>query len=173
MSWASSTQEENKAPAKTLIDQSRPSARIMDHSLGLPQRCRPRQYARKVKEVRRRIIMAKTKKASLEGMYILSATLSDEPGKKRSRRSLAGSQAALEKCTKYSIKDEKNWPMKSMAAEKGTTYLLYFSAPTTNHQRHVERIPSQRGSHSLFNSAHAKAVPEKIEFKQLAARIGD
>lgn len=110
--------------------------------------------------------MKKEKEQTYEGMYILSATLSDD-----------ARQKALEKITS-GITNRKGVLLKTfeqgrrkMAYEigkrrEGYYYVLYFTAPTSA-IKEMTREYLINEDLIRFLTVTVEAVPEKIEFKQL------
>ncbi len=116
--------------------------------------------------------MTKTKEQLYEGMYILSATLSDDARTK-----------AVDKLTAQigekggEVKKVHDWGRRRLAYEiddrrEGHYYILYFSCPTSainelwnEYQLNEDLV--------RFMTLEAEAVVEKIEFPSLAAKISN
>lgn len=110
--------------------------------------------------------MAKQRKHLYEGMYILSATLSDEARQKAFEKITSGITNRGGELHKVFDQGRKKLAYEINNRREGHYFLLYFSTPTTNL---AEMWKEYHLNEDLirFITLRAPAVPEKIEFKQL------
>jgi small subunit ribosomal protein S6 len=110
--------------------------------------------------------MVKQRKHLYEGMYILSATLSDDARQKAIEKITTGITGRGGEIHKVFDQGRKKLAYEINGKREGHYFLLYFSAPTNN-------LAEMRREYHLnedlvrFLTLRAEVVPEKIEFKQL------
>jgi small subunit ribosomal protein S6 len=110
--------------------------------------------------------MVKQRKHLYEGMYILSATLSDEARQKALEKITTGITARGGEIHKVFDQGRKKLAYEINGKREGHYFLLYFSAPT-NHLTEMRREYHLNEDLVRFLTLRTDVVPEKIEFKQL------
>jgi small subunit ribosomal protein S6 len=110
--------------------------------------------------------MAKQRKHLYEGMYILSATLSDEARQKALEKITNGITGRGGEIHKVFDQGRKKLEYDINGRREGHYFLLYFSVPTTSM---AEMWKEYHLNEDLvrFLTMRTSNVPEKIEFKQL------
>ena len=110
--------------------------------------------------------MAKKKQHLYEGMYILSATLSDDARQKALEKITSGITARGGEIHKVFDQGRKKMAYEINGKREGHYFLLYFSAPTGIP---VELWREYHLNEDLvrFLTLRTPSVPEKIEFKPL------
>ncbi len=111
--------------------------------------------------------MAKQRKHLYEGMYILSATLSDDARQKALEKINAGITSRGGEIHKVFDQGRKKLAYEINGRREGHYFLLYFSTLTSNlsdmwKEYHLNEDLIR------FLTLRTPTVPEKIEFKQLA-----
>lgn len=110
--------------------------------------------------------MAKARKHLYEGMYILSATLSDDARQKALEKITGGITNRGGEIHKVFDQGRKKLAYEINGRREGHYFLLYFSAPTTN-LNDMWREYHLNEDLVRFLTLRTLLVPEKIEFKQL------
>ncbi len=110
--------------------------------------------------------MAKARKHLYEGMYILSATLSDDARQKALEKITGGIANRGGEIHKVFDQGRKKLAYEINGRREGHYFLLYFSAPTTN-LSDMWREYHLNEDLIRFLTLRTPIVPEKIEFKQL------
>jgi len=110
--------------------------------------------------------MAKQKKHLYEGMYILSATLSDDARQKAMEKINTGITGRGGEIHKVFDEGRKKLAYEINGRREGHYFLLYFSAPTAS-LTELWREYHLNEDLVRFLTLRAPAVPEKLEFKQL------
>ena len=110
--------------------------------------------------------MAKEKNRLYEGMYILSATLSDEARAKALDKITSGITTSGGEVHKTFDQGRKKLAYEIGGRREGHYYVLYFSAPTTC-MKDLWRDYHLNEDLIRFVTLGALEVPEKIEFKPL------
>ena len=111
--------------------------------------------------------MVKQRTHLYEGMYILSATLSDDARQKALEKINTGITARGGEIHKMFDQGRKKLAYEINGRREGHYFLLYFSTPTKN-------LPDMWKEYHLnedlvrFQTLRTPVVPEKIEFKPLA-----
>ncbi len=110
--------------------------------------------------------MAKQRSHLYEGMYILSATLSDEARQKALDKITSSIEGRSGEIHKTFDQGRKKLAYEINGRREGYYYLLYFSVPTAVM---TEMWKEYHLNEDLlrFMTLRAEKVPEKIEFKQL------
>jgi small subunit ribosomal protein S6 len=110
--------------------------------------------------------MVKQRTHLYEGMYILSATLSDEARQKALEKITNGITGRNGEIHKVFDQGRRKLAYEINGRREGHYFLLYFSAPTSNL---AEMWKEYHLNEDLirFLTLRTPAVPEKIEFKQL------
>lgn len=106
------------------------------------------------------------KKQLYEGMYILSATLSDDARTKALDRIVDGIQAKGGEVHKTHDQGRKKLAYEMRGSKEGHYYLLYFSAPTSALDE-LWRDYHLNEDLIRFMTIKTDEVKEEIEFKQL------
>jgi small subunit ribosomal protein S6 len=110
--------------------------------------------------------MAKTKNRLYEGMYILSATLSDDARQKALDKITSGISDRGGEVHKIFDQGRRKLAYEVNGRREGHYYVLYFSAPTPS-MGELWRDYHINEDLIRFMTLTAEAVPEKIEFKPL------
>ena len=110
--------------------------------------------------------MAKQRTHLYEGMYILSATLSDDARQKALEKITTGITGRGGEIHKVFDQGRRKLAYEINNRREGHYFILYFSTPTTNladmwKEYHLNEDLIR------FISLRTPVVPEKIEFKQL------
>ncbi len=110
--------------------------------------------------------MAKEKKHLYEGMYILSASLSDEARQKALEKITGGITNRSGEIHKMFDQGRRKLAYEINGRREGHYFILYFSAPT---KTLAEMWKEYHLNEDLvrFITLRTLEVPEKIEFKQL------
>ena len=110
--------------------------------------------------------MGKQKKHLYEGMYILSATLSDDARQKALEKITSGVTNRGGEIHKVFDQGRKKLAYEIDGRREGHYFLLYFSAPT---KMMAEMWKEYHLNEDLvrFQTLRTLLVPEKIEFKPL------
>ncbi|MBS0654008.1 MAG: 30S ribosomal protein S6 [Verrucomicrobia bacterium] len=110
--------------------------------------------------------MAKQRSHLYEGMYILSATLSDDARQKALDKITSSIEGRGGEIHKTFDQGRKKLAYEINGRREGYYYLLYFSVPTAVM---TEMWKEYHLNEDLlrFMTLRAEKVPEKIEFKQL------
>lgn len=110
--------------------------------------------------------MSKQRKNLYEGMYILSATLSDEARQKALEKITMGITSRGGEIHKVFDQGRKKLAYEINGKREGHYFLLYFSTLTNNL---TEMCREYHLNEDLvrFLTLRTSEVPEKIEFKQL------
>lgn len=110
--------------------------------------------------------MAKQKSHLYEGMYILSATLSDDARQKALDKITSGIEGRSGQIHKLFDQGRRKLAYELDGRREGYYYLLYFSVPTTGM---TEMWKEYHLNEDLlrFMTLRAEKVPEKIEFKPI------
>jgi small subunit ribosomal protein S6 len=111
--------------------------------------------------------MAKTRKHLYEGMYILSATLSDEARQKALEKITTGITGRGGEIHKVFDQGRRKLAYEINGKREGHYFLLYFTTPSNN-LTEMWREYHLNEDLVRFLTLRTEAVPEKIEFKQLA-----
>ncbi|MBI3236632.1 MAG: 30S ribosomal protein S6 [Chlamydiales bacterium] len=108
--------------------------------------------------------MAKQKSHLYEGMYILSATLSDDARQKALDKITSGIEGRAGQIHKTFDQGRRKLAYEIDGRREGYYYLLYFSVPTSGMS---EMWKEYHLNEDLlrFMTLRAEKVPEKIEFK--------
>jgi small subunit ribosomal protein S6 len=109
--------------------------------------------------------MAKTRKHLYEGMYILSATLSDDARQKALEKITTGITGGGE-IHKVFDQGRRKLAYEINGRREGHYFLLYFTTPSNN-LNEMWREYHLNEDLVRFLTLRTEAVPEKIEFKQL------
>lgn len=110
--------------------------------------------------------MAKQRKHLYEGMYILSASLSDDARQKALEKITTGITGRNGEIHKVFDQGRKKLAYEINGKREGHYFLLYFST-FTNHLTEMQREYHLHEDLIRFLTLRTDAVPEKIEFKQL------
>ncbi len=110
--------------------------------------------------------MAKEKQRLYEGMYILSATLSDEARQKALDKITSGIRDSGGEVHKTFDQGRKKLAYEIGGRREGHYYVLYFSTPTTT-MKDLWRDYHLNEDLIRFVTLGVPEVPEKIEFKPL------
>lgn len=110
--------------------------------------------------------MAKSKTHLYEGMYILSATLSEDARKKAIEKITASIQHHAGEVHKIFEQGRKKLAYEIGRRKEGYYYILYFSASSTS-MPELWREYKLNEDMIRFMTLRASEVPEKIEFKAL------
>lgn len=110
--------------------------------------------------------MAKQRKHLYEGMYILSATLSDDARQKALEKITTGITGRGGEIHKVFDQGRKKLAYEVNGKREGHYFLLYFST-STNHLTEMWREYHLNEDLIRFLTLRTPEVPEKIEFKQL------
>lgn len=110
--------------------------------------------------------MAKPRSHLYEGMYILSATLSDEARQKALDKILSGVQGRGGEIHKTFDQGRRKLAYEINGRREGYYYLLYFSVPTAA-MTEMWREYHLNEDLLRFLTLQVEKVPEKIEFKPL------
>ncbi len=110
--------------------------------------------------------MAKQKNHLYEGMYILSASLSDDARQKALEKITVGITNRSGEIHKMFDQGRRKLAYEINGRREGHYFILYFSAPTKSV---AEMWKEYHLNEDLvrFITLRTHAVPEKIEFKQL------
>lgn len=110
--------------------------------------------------------MAKQKQHLYEGMYILSATLSDEARQKALEKILSGITDRGGEVHKLFEQGRRKLAYEINSRREGFYYVLYFSVPSTSM---VEMWRDYHLNEDLIRylTLRAEAVPEKLEYKSI------
>ncbi len=114
--------------------------------------------------------MPKTKQHLYEGMYILSATLSEEGRKKALGKIVAGIQYHSGEVHKTFEQGRRKLAYEIDGRKEGFYYILYFQASSSSMS---EMWREYRLNEDLirFMTQRVELVPEKIEFKKIEQAI--
>ena len=110
--------------------------------------------------------MTKQRKHLYEGMYILSATLSDDARQKALEKVSHGISSRNGEVHKTFDQGRKKLAYEINGRREGYYYLIYFSIPTT-HMHEMWREYHLNEDLIRFLTLRVESVPEKIEFKPL------
>ncbi len=110
--------------------------------------------------------MAKQRKHLYEGMYILSATLSDDARQKALEKVSNGISSRDGEVHKVFDQGRKKLAFEINGRREGYYYLIYFSILTKN-MNEIWREYQLNEDLIRFLTLRAEIVPEKIEFKPL------
>jgi small subunit ribosomal protein S6 len=110
--------------------------------------------------------MTKQRKHLYEGMYILSATLSDDARQKALEKVSHGISSRNGEMHKVFDQGRKKLAYEINGRREGYYYLIYFSIPT-KHMHEIWREYQLNEDLIRFLTLRAESVPEKIEFKPL------
>lgn len=110
--------------------------------------------------------MVKAKGHLYEGMYILSATLSEDARKKALDRITAQMTESGGEIHKIFDQGRKKLAYEINGKKDGYYYLIYFTTPTDAIKQFWKEYHLNEDL-IRFMTVRAKVVPEKIEFKQL------
>lgn len=110
--------------------------------------------------------MVKKRTHLYEGMYILSATLSDDARQKALEKITSGIANRSGEVHKVFDQGRKKLAYEINGRREGYYFLLYFSVPTS-HLNEMWKEYHLNEDLIRFLTLRAPAVPEKIEFKQL------
>lgn len=110
--------------------------------------------------------MSKQKTQLYEGMYILSATLSDDARQKALEKITSGIVDRTGEVHKIFEQGRRKMAFEINGRREGYYYILYFSVPTSSMG---EMWKDYHLNEDLirFLTLRAECVPEKIEFKQI------
>src|SRR5215470_3200698 len=108
--------------------------------------------------------MTKQRTHLYEGMYILSATLSDEARQKALEKVSQGIASRSGEVHKVFDQGRKKLAYEINGRREGHYYLLYFSIPT-GHMNDIWREYHLNEDLIRFLTLRAECVPDKIEFK--------
>ncbi len=110
--------------------------------------------------------MAKQKKQLYEGMYILSATLSDDARQKALEKIMSGIVDRGGEVLKIFEQGRRKMAYEINGRREGYYYVLYFSVPTPCM---ADMWKDYHLNEDLirFLTLRAESVPEKLEYKQL------
>jgi small subunit ribosomal protein S6 len=113
------------------------------------------------------MMMAKPRSHLYEGMYILSATLSDEARQKALDKVTSGIEERGGEIHKTFDQGRKKFAYEINGRREGYYYLLYFSIRT---EVMTEMWKEYHLNEDLlrFMTLRAEKVPEKLEFKSIA-----
>jgi small subunit ribosomal protein S6 len=110
--------------------------------------------------------MKKDRKALYEGMYIMSATLSEESRKKAFDKILAGITEKSGTIEKIFEQGRKKMAYEIDGKREGFYYVLFFSAPTSA----VQELWREYHLHEdliRFQTIRVENVPDSLEFPPL------
>ena len=110
--------------------------------------------------------MTKQRKHLYEGMYILSATLSDDARQKALEKVSHGISSRSGEVHKVFDQGRKKLSYEINGRREGYYFLIYFSIPT-GHMNDVWREYQLNEDLIRFLTLRAESVPEKIEFKSV------
>lgn len=110
--------------------------------------------------------MTKQRKHLYEGMYILSATLSDDARQKALEKVSQGISSRTGEVHKIFDQGRKKLAFEINGRREGYYYLIYFSIPT-KHMNEIWREYHLNEDLIRFLTIRAESIPEKIEFKPL------
>jgi small subunit ribosomal protein S6 len=110
--------------------------------------------------------MAKIQNRLYEGMYILSATLSDDARQKALDKITSGISERGGEVHKIFDQGRKKLAYEIGKRREGHYYILYFSVPTTA-MKELWRDYHLNEDLIRFTTLSTPEVPEKIEFKPL------
>lgn len=110
--------------------------------------------------------MRQSRKPLYEGMYILSATLSEEARQRALDKIVSGIAARQGDVHKVFEQGRKRFAYEMQGKREGYYYVLYFSMPSTalsdmSKECHLNEDLVR------FMTLRAEAVPDKLEFKPL------
>jgi small subunit ribosomal protein S6 len=111
--------------------------------------------------------MVKQQKHLYEGMYILSATLSDDARQKALEKVTSGITGRGGEIHKLFDQGRRKLAYEINGRREGHYYIIYFSAPT----RQMSDVWKEYHINEdlvRFLTLRTESVPEKIEFKSLA-----
>jgi small subunit ribosomal protein S6 len=110
--------------------------------------------------------MAKQKRELYEGMYILSATLSEDARQKALEKITSGITEKTGEIHKLFDQGRRKLTYEINGKREGYYYILYFSAPTSSI---AELWKEYHLNEDLirFLTLGVEAVPEKLEFKSI------
>ena len=111
--------------------------------------------------------MIKERSHLYEGMYILSATLSEEARKKALDRITSQMTESGGEVQKIFDQGRKKLAYEINGKRDGFYYLIYFTSPTTAVKQYWSEYHHNEDL-IRFMTIRATSVPEKIEFKPLA-----
>jgi len=110
--------------------------------------------------------MVKERKALYEGMYVLSATLSDDSRNKAFEKILSGITDKNGQIEKVFEQGRKKFAFEMEGKREGYYYVLFFTAPTSI----ISEIWKEYHLHEdliRFLTLRAETVPETLDFKPL------
>ncbi len=110
--------------------------------------------------------MAKTRKHLYEGMYILSATLSDDARQKALEKITSGISGRTGEVHKIFDQGRKKLAYEINGRREGHYFLIYFSIETP-HMTEMWREYHLNEDLVRFLTLRTLAVPERIEFKSI------
>jgi small subunit ribosomal protein S6 len=110
--------------------------------------------------------MTKLRNHLYEGMYILSATLSDDARQKALEKVTQGISSRKGEVLKVFDQGRKKLAYEVNGRREGYYFLLYFSLPT-GHINDLWREYHLNEDMIRFLTLHVEHVPEKIEFKPI------
>ena len=110
--------------------------------------------------------MSKSKNHLYEGMYILSAILSEDARKKAMDKIKGAIEALSGEVHKVFDQGRKKLAYEISGRKEGYYYLVYFTAPSSGMSK-LWRDYQLNEDLIRFMTLRADAVPEKIEFKSL------
>lgn len=110
--------------------------------------------------------MSTQKENLYEGMYILSATLSDDARQKALEKITSGISGRGGEIHKLFDQGRKKLAYEINGKREGYYFLLYFSVPA-NHMSEMWREYHLNEDLLRFITLRTPSVPEKIEFKPL------
>lgn len=110
--------------------------------------------------------MTKLRKHLYEGMYILSATLSDDARQKALEKVSQGISSRQGEVHKVFDQGRKKLAYEVNGRREGYYFLLYFSLPT-GHINDLWREYHLNEDMMRFLTLRVEHVPEKIEFKPI------
>ena len=110
--------------------------------------------------------MKKERKRIYEGMYILSATLSDESRKKAFEKITDGIVQKEGEILKIYDQGRRRLAYEIKGKREGHYYVVYFSSPT---QAILEHVKNYRLHEDIvrFMMVQAQEVPESLEFNPI------
>ncbi len=111
--------------------------------------------------------MAKPRERLYEGMYILSATLSDDARQKALDKITSGIRERGGEVQKIFDQGRRKLAYEIGGRREGHYYVLYFSSPTSN-MSELWRDYHLNEDLIRFVTLNVPEAPEKIEFKPLA-----
>lgn len=110
--------------------------------------------------------MAKQKNQLYEGMYILSATLSDDARQKALEKITSGILDRTGEVHKIFEQGRRKMAYEINGRREGYYYVIYFSVPTS-YMTEMWKDYHLNEDLIRFLTLRAETVPEKLEYKQL------